>query len=177
MGNNISITRTYIHDAEEDGDGNHPDAMQGNAGRSHPSGLQPILEYPDRQQHDHPADGPALTLPSQMQGITQFDADYTNVTITNNIVITRACYGLEGGSDHNALIANNTVLDDGDTSIPKAGCGPTLQFGGTSHQGPASTNVRVSNNLADHYFIINYTAGSTTFDHNITLNYYEPFAQ
>lgn len=178
MGNNISITRTYIHDAEEDGDGNHPDAMQGNAGAV--STRVAYNQYSniliDSNMIIRRTD-PALTLPTEMQGITQFDADYTNVTITNNVVITRACYGLEGGSDHNALIANNTVLDDGDTSIPEAGCGPTLQFGGTSHQGPASTNVRVSNNLADHYFIINYTAGSATFDHNVALNYYEPFAQ
>jgi hypothetical protein len=179
MGNNIAITKTSIHDAETDNNGNHPDAIQGNAGS-----LSRGVAY--NQYSNILIDSnmvirrtdPTLSLPTEMQGISQFDADYTNVTITNNVVITRACYGLEGGSDYNALIANNTVLDDGDTSIPEPGCGPVLLFGGTSHQEAKSTNVRVSNNLADTFSIDDeYPANIIIFDHNVALNSYHSFAQ
>ena len=36
---------------------------------------------------------PRLPFPTYLQGIDAFDADWTNVTVTNNVVITSACHG------------------------------------------------------------------------------------
>ena len=88
--------------------------------------------------------------------------------MTNNVVVTSACWGMDLGSIHNALIADNTVVDDGLVATP--GCNAAmLAAGGTSHEGPPSSNVRIANNLAQIYGI--GVAGDTGFtaDHNVAL--------
>ena len=80
------------------------------------------------------------------------------------------------GSDHNAVIAYNTVVDDGDTTIPLSGCSTAFNAGGSSHEGPASTNVLVAGNLVDHMDINNKVPGSIIAKNNVALSYYEPFA-
>jgi hypothetical protein len=68
------------------------------------------------------------------------------VTVTNNVVVTSACYGISFASIHNGLIADNTVVEDGLVSTP--GCVAAIDVGGATHQGPASTNTAVRNNLS-----------------------------
>ena len=69
----------------------------------------------------------ALSFPTYLQGISAFDADWTNVKVTNNVVITSTCSGIGFSSIHNGLIAHNTVVDDG--RIPTAGCAATVSVG------------------------------------------------
>lgn len=180
MGSNQLITKNYVHDGETRADGNHPDAFQGNEGPT------PVPAGPTYNAYSNVLvdsnvvirrTDPNLAFPDQLQGITQFDADWTNLVVTNNIVIARSCWAMSFGSDHDSLIANNTAVDDGDTSIVLSGCSSAVNAGGASHEGPASTNVRMTNNLVDHMDINNQVPGSIVADHNVALSWYEPFAQ
>ena len=111
------------------GDGNHEDAMQGQAGFL-PAGatvnhFQNVLIDSNLilRQTD-----PRLPFPTYLQGIDAFDADWTNVTVTNNVVVTSACHGITFQSIHNSLIANNTVVEDG--LFPMQGCHTPINVGG-----------------------------------------------
>jgi hypothetical protein len=177
-GSNLAITKNYIHDAMQNGDGNHADGIQGQAGsfpagRTYNSFFNVLI---DSNIVIRRLD-PNLAFPSTMQGITQFDADVTNFVVTNNIVVTRSCWGMSYGSDHDSTFAYNTVVDDGDTTILLSGCTTAFNAGGSSHEGPASTNVLVAGNLVDHMDINNKVPGSIIAKNNVALSYYEPFTQ
>jgi hypothetical protein len=166
---NLAITHNDLHDNLDIGDGNHEDAMQGVVGIAEPgvavNRFQNVLI--DSNQIIRQTD-PELSFPTYLQGIDAFDSDWTNMTVTNNVVVTSACWGTDLNSLHSALIADNTVLADGLVVTP--GCtAPMLAAGGKSHEGPASTNVRIANNLAAIYGI--GVAGDTGFtaDHNVAL--------
>ena len=88
---------------------------------------------------------PQLAFPQYLQGIDAFDEDWTNVTVTNNVVVTSACHGITFSSIHNSLIAGNTVVEDGLFSTP--GCVTAIDVGGATHEGPLSTDTVVRNNL------------------------------
>jgi Right handed beta helix region len=171
---NLSITHNDIHDNLDVGDGNHMDAMQGVIGFL-PAGatvnyLQNILIDSNLviRQTD-----PELSFPAYLQGIDAFDSDWTNMTVTNNVIVTSSCWGIAFSSIHNSLIANNTVLADGLIATP--GCTVWLQAGGKSHEGPDSSNTRVTNNLAEHFIVGNPNETTVTYDHNVALNSYQPF--
>src|SRR5580693_3418209 len=112
--NNLAITHNTIHDNLDVGDGNHEDAMQGQNG---PLAAGAALNYFSNILIDSNLvvrqTDPQLAFPQYLQGIDAFDEDWTNVTVTNNVVITSACNAIAFGSIHNSLIANNTVLNDG----------------------------------------------------------------
>jgi hypothetical protein len=113
-------------------------------------------------------------FPTYLQGIDAFDSDWTNVTVTNNVVVTGSCYAFQWASLHNSLIASNTGLEDGLVSSP--GCGAAFVIGGKTHEGLDTTNTRITNNLGDHFFIgDNVPAAGLTYDHNVALNSYQPF--
>jgi hypothetical protein len=172
---NLAITRNDIHDNLDVGDGNHEDAMQGQIGFLAPGAtvnyFQNILIDSNLivRQTD-----PELSFPTYLQGIDAFDSDWTNMTITNNIIVTSACWGINVGSIHNSLIASNTVLEDGLVSTP--GCSAMLAVGGKTHEGPDSSNVRVTKNLAQHFGINNLNEPTLTWDHNVALSGYQPFS-
>ena len=126
---NIAITHNNIHDNFDVGDGNHEDAMQGQAGFLAPGAtvnhFQNVLI--DSNVVIRQTD-PQLHFPTYLQGIDAFDADWTNVTVTNNVVITSACHGITFQSIHSSLIANNTVVEDG--LFPTPGCIAAINVGG-----------------------------------------------
>ena len=144
--NNLAITHNTIHDNLDLGDGNHEDAMQGQNGPLGPgvafNAFSNILFDSNLilRQTD-----PQNAFPTYLQGIDAFDEDWTNITVTNNIIVTSACHGITFESIHNSLIANNTVVEDGLVSVP--GCVAAINVGGASHEGPLSTNTVVRNNL------------------------------
>jgi hypothetical protein len=84
---------------------------------------------------------PKLSFPTYLQGIDAFDSDWTNVTVTNNVVITSACWGIDFSSIHSSLIANNTVVEDGLFSTP--GCTASVSVGDKTHEGASSSNTVV----------------------------------
>ena len=163
--NNMAITHNTLHDNLNIGDGNHEDAMQGQNGA-----LPPGVAYNafsniliDSNLIARQTD-PQLAFPQYLQGIDAFDEDWTNVTVTNNVVITSACWGISFSSIHNSLIAGNTVVEDGRFSTP--GCIANISVGGATHEGPLSTNTAVRNNLTSQLNIDNRDTGVTA-DHNV----------
>ncbi len=164
---NIAITKNNIHDNLDIGDGNHEDAMQGALGVL---ARGAVLNYFKNilidsnlivRQTDR-----ALSFPTGLQGIDAFDSDWTNVTVTNNVVITSACWGIAFWSIHNSLIANNTVVGDGLIATP--GCTATISIGDKTHEGPSSSNSAVRNNLASRLIIYNLDPGVEA-DHNVVM--------
>jgi hypothetical protein len=165
--NNLAITHNTIHDNLDIGDGNHEDAMQGQNGPLAPgvafnffSNILIDSNLIIRQTVPTPA------FPTYLQGIDAFDEDWTNVTVTNNVVITSACHGITFTSIHNGLIANNTVLNDGLFSVP--GCVAAINVGGASHEGLLSTSTVVRNNLTSELNVDTRDTGVVP-DHNIVL--------
>ena len=165
--NNLAITHNTIHDNLNIGDGNHEDAMQGQNGPL-PAGVaynafSNILIDSNLvvRQTD-----PELAFPTYLQGIDAFDEDWTNVTVTNNVVVTSACYGISFSSIHNSLIAGNTVVEDGLFSTP--GCIAAIDVGGATHEGPLSTNTVVRNNLTSQLNVDNRDTGVVA-NNNVAL--------
>jgi hypothetical protein len=114
---------------------------------------------------------PELSFPTYLQGIDAFDSDWTNITVTNNVVITSACAGISFASIHNSLIANNTVVEDGLFSTP--GCTAAINAGGASHEGSLSTNSVVRNNLSSQ-LNVDTRGGGVVADYNVVMCCVEP---
>lgn len=169
---NLAITKNNIHDNLDVSDGNHEDAMQGVIGML-PAGaavnrLQNILIDSNLivRQTD-----PGLSFPAYLQGIDAFDSDWTNVTVTNNVVITSACWGIAFSSIHNGLIARNTVVEDGLVATP--GCAASVSVGDKTHQGTSSSNTAVRNNLASRVTVDTRDSGVGA-DHNVGVSGISP---
>jgi hypothetical protein len=143
---NLAITHNTIHDNFDVGDGNHEDAMQGQNGPLYPgvayNTFSNILIDSNLIVRALDAGNP---FPTYLQGIDAFDENWTNITVTNNVLITSACHGITFSSIHNSLIADNTVAEDG--LFPTPGCVAAIEVGGSTHEGPVSTNTIVRNNL------------------------------
>jgi hypothetical protein len=157
---NLAIIHNNLHD-NLGIDGNHEDAMQGVVGVLAPgvaeNHFQNILIDSNLvvRQTD-----PELSFPTYLQGIDAFNSDWTNVTVTNNVVITSACWGIHFVSIHSSLIANNTLADDGLVSTP--GCLADVSVGASS------TNTVVRNNLASQLDVDTRGSGVVA-DHNVVM--------
>ena len=105
VASNILIAKNYIHDDQVLGNGAHMDGMQG-----YPGASSNVVIDSNRviRQTD-----PKLPFPTYLQGIDAFDGDWTNLTVTNNVVVTSACWGIFFSSVHDGKIINNTVVADG----------------------------------------------------------------
>jgi hypothetical protein len=164
---NIAITHNTLHDNLDMGDGNHEDAMQGQNG---PLGAGVVYNAFSNILIDSNLiireTVPNNPFPTYLQGIDAFDEDWTNVTVTNNVVITSACHGITFESIHNGLIANNTVLNDGLFSVP--GCIAAINLFGASHEGLVSTNTVVRNNISSQLNVDTRIPGLVP-DHNVVL--------
>jgi hypothetical protein len=165
---NIAITHNSIHDNFDVGDGNHEDVAQGQNGPllrgvpyNHFSKILIDSNLAIRQTD------PKLAFPTYLQGIDAFDEEWTNVIVTNNVVVTSACWGIFFSSVHNGKIINNTVLADGLLTLP-GNCKPAVAVGDKTHQGPSSSDVIIRNNIANSLSIYNPDP-NMTMDHNICL--------
>jgi parallel beta-helix repeat protein len=165
--NNLAITHNSIHDNLQLADGNHEDAMQGQNG--------PLLQGVTYNAFSNilidsnlivRQTDPSLPFPTYLQGIDDFDEDWTNMTVTNNVVITSACHGIALQSTHNSLVADNTVVEDGLVSTP--GCVAQIEIGGQTHEGPVSSNTVARNNLTSRMYVYNLAPGVTA-DHNVAM--------
>ncbi|HEY1886148.1 MAG TPA: hypothetical protein VGG86_08860 [Roseiarcus sp.] len=172
--NNISITHNYIHDNLDIGDGNHEDVAQGQNGprlkgviNNHFSNILIDSNLAIRQTD------PKLPFPTYLQGIDAFNEEWTNVTVSNNVVVTSACWGIVFSSLHNSKIINNTVLDDGTDAVTKATagkvkCSPGITVNDKTHEGSSSNDVIIRNNIANGLSVYNPDP-NMTMDHNICL--------
>jgi Right handed beta helix region len=165
---NISISHNYFHDNFDVGDGNHEDVAQGQNGPlqrgvpfNHFSNILIDSNLAIRQTD------PKLPFPSYLQGIDAFDEEWTNVTVTNNVIVTSACWGIVFSSVHNGKIINNTVVADGLLPMP-GNCKPSVAFGDKTHEGPSSSDSIIRNNIANTLAISNFDP-NMTMDHNICL--------
>src|SRR5271157_1351544 len=162
----LSITKNYIHDNLNIGDGNHEDAMQGIIGPL-PAGVT-VNNYEyiliDSNTIIRQTDS-NLQFPTYLQGIDAFDEEWTAVTVTNNVVITSACWGIAYSSIHSSMIANNTVVNDG---ILGLNCSPAISVSDKTHEGNSSTSTTVRNNLANVIEIDNLDSG-VEMDHNVGM--------
>jgi hypothetical protein len=165
VASNILIAKNYIHDDQVLGNGAHMDGMQG-----YPGASSNVVIDSNRviRQTD-----PKLPFPTYLQGIDAFDGDWTNLTVTNNVVVTSSCWGIRFASVHGGKIVNNTVLDDGSETGTKnpAGhimCRPGISVGPKTHQGSSSNNVMIRNNIAIGIGLYNVDR-KMTIDHHICL--------
>lgn len=163
--NNLTITHNYEHDSFTI-DANHEDAMQGQIGA-----LARGVAYNafsniliDSNLIIRQLD-PNLQFVSYLQGIDAFDEDWTDVTITNNVIVTSSCYGVALSSIHNSLIANNTTIND---DLVTPGCSPQIGVGDKTHEGPSSSNTVVRNNIMPQLYVANWDPGVEA-DHNVIL--------
>ena len=156
---NILISKNYIHDDQDHGTGAHMDGMQG-----YPGASSNVVIDSNRviRQTD-----PNLPFPIYLQGIDAFDGDWTNLTVTNNVVVTSACWGIGYASLHGGKIINNTVVADGLLPMP-GNCRPLVTVGDRTNQGPSSNDVIIRNNIANGLSIYDPDP-NMTMDHNICL--------
>ena len=89
------------------------------------------------------------------------------MTVTNNVVVTTACWGIFFSSSHNGKIINNTVVADNLMPAP-GNCKPLVVVGDKTHQGPSSSDNIIRNNIANGLSIYNLVP-NMTMDHNICL--------
>ena len=61
------------------------------------------------------------------------------MTVTNNVIVTSACWGICFSSVHNGKIINNTVVADGLMPMP-GNCKPLVAVGDKTHEGPSSSD-------------------------------------
>jgi hypothetical protein len=156
---NLLITKNYIHDDLNLGNGAHMDGMQG-----YPGAYSNILIDSNRiiRQTD-----PNLPFPTYLQAIDAFDGDWSNLTVTNNVIVTSSCWGIGFASVHRGRIVNNTVLSD--ERLPEPGnCKPLVVVGDRTHEGASSNDVVVRNNLS-HGLSITSLDSNLTMDHNICV--------
>lgn len=165
----VKIDNNYMHDSFAVSNGIHTDAMQGQGGPlganafNHFSNVEITNNIVIRQTTAKPS-----PLTQYLQGIVAFDEDWTHMTITNNVVVSSSCYSIAVSSIHDSLIANNTGLDDG--LVPTPGCAMALGGGNASHEGPASTNSRFTNNIAPGGLVGGPNDVNVTYDHNVAYS-------
>lgn len=146
-------------------DGNHADGFQsfaitnGQVGSGVVDGLvldgNTFIEWTDGTMHP---------LRCALQGIGMFNGWYDNVTITNNLVATRAYHGIAVYGARNGTIANNTVVN----VVNKAEKWPWVIL--SNHQsGTKSSDVVVANNLAMAYMGSSDPANRVTFASNAVI--------
>ena len=165
---NILIAKNYIHDDLDLGNGAHMDGMQGYPGRPRPPATYVTFSNVviDSNRIIRQTD-PNLPFPTYLQGIDAFDGDWTNLTVTNNVLVTSACWGIGYASVHGGKIINNTVVADG--LVPQPGnCRAGVTVGDKTHEGASSNDVIVRNNLANSLNIYS-TDPTITLDHNVCL--------
>ena len=134
---------------------------------------------------------PYLALATtDLQGISIFDGFWQNVSITNNVVLTSGLAGITIAGVNGLHIINNSVMD-----IPLNGVSQSLRYwmysgvtwitaGGTTHEGGATSNVIVRNNIAPLIAATTATSGNcpitesfcghtanpyVVLDHNLSL--------
>lgn len=166
-GDNTAIYNNYIHDQFNTAEGDGLSAIIVSQQTSYTSHQN---AYIARNKVIHNLD-PALPAPAQLDGILSANTSWTNFSVIDNIMALSGCYAISPGNVTNGVVANNSIIDGGITSLEP--CGPDqilvtqAHAGGTGSFGKPPFNVRIFNNIAPTfaYFGLNVQA-----DHNIATN-------
>jgi Right handed beta helix region len=171
---NISITHNTIHGNFDLGDGNHEDVMQGQNGAL-------AMGVPYNSFSNILIDSnlvirqtdPKLAFATYLQGIDAFDEDWTNVTVTNNVIITSSCWGIFYASRHSSKIikqygGGRWRRCGHEKPSRKGRVSPLDLVGDKTHEGPSSNGVIVRNNIASNLGIYNPNP-NMTMERNICL--------
>ena len=168
-GSNALITKNFITNGIENGDGLHRDGMQG----QQLGALDNITITHNmiiRQTDDN------NPFPGNLQGISSFDGVLTNITVSNNLVITNSPQGIAWSGKNLTITYNTLLMDDGRAiSCPATGgytaCAtatvqptspwpPTINVSATK-TGVHPDNVLVAYNITTHLAIDPLTTNLT----------------
>jgi Right handed beta helix region len=162
--NNMWIDNNVITNSVEDGDGFHRDGIQGQPYSETTVNANITIQYNTITR----ITDPSLLSPGYLQGIDAFDGIWTNMTISNNDVITDQPQGISIYGVTGISIVNNILLGDGGKVLPCAGltfaqCQATSVIYDTStvpaividhsKAGAPSANVTIASNYASGYGI------------------------
>jgi hypothetical protein len=162
---NVAILGNYIYDAFNSGEFDYKGAVLGLSllGNLIPHqniyvSLNEIVDDLD----------PALPSPPALQGIIASNGDWTNLVITRNLIASSGCGSIVTGNAHNGLIANNSIVDGGNSSL-QPGCVPSIDVlqahgGTTGPQGLIPSNIRITGNITPY---MAFAGSNVTADHNV----------
>lgn len=150
-GDDLIIADNRVTNANDPGDGLHIDGMQGFTGKGTGYKRQikniTITRNVVIRQTD-----PNLRFSSYMQGISAFDRDWTNVEVSNNVVLTNAYHGMYFASIHDSRIVNNVVVSDEHAVGTASGKQVWIGIAPKSGDGDPTTNTIASNNISTELF-------------------------
>jgi hypothetical protein len=179
-GDNQTITKDTVEDAINIGDGG---GLGGSAAIQGWLGVVPagadfnafsnVLVDSDQvyRQLDKANPFPDATLQGIVAG--NIYSDWTNETVTNNVIVTTGCNGIILAAIHNSLVAFNTIGEE--SSVQNGNCygggNTAILVGGGNGQvaGGSSSSTRIFGNLAPD---IQNTSGAT-IDHNAGICDYD----
>src|SRR5262249_32236247 len=96
---NVTISHNLITNAIDNGSGVHPDGIQGQIGRVSSTSVGYFGDVIDSNMVIRQSD-PNLAVNNFMQGISAFDMNWYNLTVTNNIVLTDTFHAYSWSSVH-----------------------------------------------------------------------------
>jgi hypothetical protein len=159
-GSHLVIARNLFANNIEIGINNHNDAIQMQAGRYRT--YRDIVIDGNTVLRQTRADIP---FTSYLQGISAFNSDWFDVTVTNNVVVTNATHGISWGSTHGGLFANNIVLNDEAAAFNFRQS--WLMISPRTHEGFDSNDVVARNNVTSN-LVAKSTSPTVKFMSNIT---------
>jgi hypothetical protein len=154
----LTIQSNYIHDMQPvEPTLYHPDMIQGQGSWHNPPGgsyTGLVIDSNIGIRQVDPNLSPIAPF-ALVQGIDAFDADWTDVRITRNVVVTSSCWSMSWAHSHGALFAQNTLAWDGyapgvtNPSTGKEECGPTLNpYTGSHEFSGGGDHIVAVNNIA-----------------------------
>jgi peptidoglycan hydrolase-like protein with peptidoglycan-binding domain len=175
--NNEVISHNTITNDITVGDDNHNDGMQSFTPGGHPKETRSNFVIDGntiirRTDPNIPSIFDAAAGGESFQGIDNFGnantGDMDNLQVTNNVVITDNDQALSFSDVHGGLIANNTVLFDGNQGAGKGGGNSWIDVSDVANvPGTVSTGITVRNNISE-MLVIN--SAGVTADDNVVQN-------
>ena len=180
--NNLVVQNNVLTNRIDAGDAFsvHPDFIQG---QPYGSGYANVDHYSNilfdsniciRQTDPNMPFAKISTDAGAIQGIDTFNGAWNNIVVTNNVIITTTYQGISFSGVNGLLIANNTLLSDGNNVVqgPYSGS-PSVEGAvpwittGTTHEGYTTTNAIIRNNITNS--LPAYSTGTIEVDHNLCV--------
>jgi hypothetical protein len=167
LASNVAVLHNNIHDVFDAGIGDNHSAVQGLSTFGNVITQSNIFVCCNKIIDQ--IDPTFTTIQTYLNGISAFTGDWENVVLINNLIATSACTGVNTGTAHDGLVANNSVIDGGRTALEPGGCALGIvaaqgHSGTTGNVGLTASNIRVMNNIAP---TLVYGGINVQADHNI----------